>query len=659
MCGIFGIVRPSGLSAADLWSVRRIADAMVHRGPDGEGFHVSPAAAVGMRRLSIIDPATGWQPLYNEDQSIAVVANGEIYNHVELRDALLRRGHSFRTGSDCETIAHLYEDFGDDCVAHLRGMFAFAVLDLHQRRMLLVRDRMGEKPLFVVERDDHLAFCSELNGLCGAGVIEPVLDLDSIREYFFWGFIPEPSTPFMGVRKLPAGARLSIDLRSGESRQSTYWALAGAPPLSGDPVEIVRAELATMSKMVMRSDRPVAVGLSAGIDSSAIAVFAKRYADQDVGCISIGYEGRVFQDESGLAADFAHQIGLRHFRIELETGSIVRDFPEVCLRRDEPISDIAGSSIFALARASRELGFPVLFSGLGGDELFWGYKWHRQCVRQSEILRRADCGHAGLGGYLSLRRPPVSWVGMLQWISDGGGLLSGLRRRTQDLRYPRDQVHFWDMTIEYRHAQQALPGLAGPRLASSSADPGRHFRGSHLWSDLGVSLTDLICSTYLRSNGLCQTDRLFMAQSVESRVPFTDAKLAEVVIGLRKSRPDHELPPKAWLKLALSGTVPEEVMRRRKRGFTPPWRSWTRELMRAYGDELADGLLVREGVLDRAGAERLRKGVDGLGRPIPLAFPSLVLEQWFRGVRALRREPSPSSAKPLLPPSPHFLPRAT
>jgi asparagine synthase (glutamine-hydrolysing) len=657
MCGIFGIVRSSGLTPIDHWSVRHLADAMVHRGPDGEGFHVTDHAAIGMRRLAIIDPSTGWQPLYSEDQSVVVVANGEIYNHVELRDELIRRGHSFRTGSDCETIVHLYEEHGDDCVRHLRGMFAFAVLDLRRGRLLLVRDRMGEKPLYLVERDGFLAFCSELIGLCGAGVVPPELDLGAIRDYYFWGFIPEPLCPFQGVRKLPAGERLTIDLRSGARSQSRYWRLSDAPAISGDPVEVIREELGLMSRIVMRSDKPLAVGLSAGIDSSAIAMFAKRFASQETACISIGYEGRAFQDESWLAADFAREHGLRHHRVELTTEQVVREFRTVCLRRDEPNSDPAGSSIYALAAASRDLGYPVLFSGLGGDELFWGYAWHRKCVASNERLRRLRAGEASWFEYLSMGKPPLSWVGLLQWLQDGGGLVSELRQRGSDMVLPPDQLRFWDMTPEYRQARAALDGILGPAFRSTDSDPARHFRGAEFWGNVGVSLTDLICATYLRSNGLGQTDRLSMACSVESRVPFADARLAEVVVGLRKSCPDHRLPRKQWLRSALKGIVPDDVMRRRKRGFTPPWRRWTSALMLAFGDQLAHGALVDLGLLDRDAAVRLRRGIDRLGRPVPLALPTLVLELWVSGMRSVcSAAPQPGELPPMLPRSPYWQP---
>jgi asparagine synthase (glutamine-hydrolysing) len=384
-------------------------------------------------------------------------------------------------------------------------------------------------------------------------------------------------------------------------------------------------------------------------------MFAKQYATQQVGCISIGYQGRTIQDESVLAAEFARQEGLRHHRVELTTEQVVRDFPVVCLRRDEPISDLAGSSIYALAAASRDLGYPVLFSGLGGDELFWGYEWHRRSVVSNERLRRLRAGHAGVLDYLSFRSPPLSWVGLLQWLQDGGGLISELRQRDIDRALPRDQLRFWDMTFEFRQASAAFAGITGPAMRSSTFDPARHFRGPQFWADIGVSLTALICSTYLRSNGLGQTDRLSMACSVESRVPFADARLAEVVVGLRKSHPDHLLARKSWLRNALRGVVPDAVMRRRKRGFTPPWRRWTNALMLAYGDQLSRGTLVELGLLDREAAGRLRRGIDGLGRPVPLAIPSLVLELWLSGIRSVCSSPSTSGdLPPMLPRGPHW-----
>jgi asparagine synthase (glutamine-hydrolysing) len=650
MCGIFGIFRQTGLRREDRWLLRGMADAIRHRGPDGEGFHLQREVGIGMRRLAIIDIETGWQPFSSEDGSIIVVANGEIYNHLELRARLVARGHVFGSASDCETILHLYEDFGADCVHHLRGMFAFAVVDNRRGKLLLARDRMGEKPLALVKGDGWLAFCSELVGLVGGGVVPIDLDPTAISLYFHYGFVPEPMTPLRSVTKLPAGSHLTVDLASGQMRQQSYWHLGDALPLNDDPVARVRSEIEDISRIISRSDRPIAVGLSAGVDSSAVAAIVSRSASQPVSAISIGYEGKQFQDESVLAGQFAKSLGLPHHRVELSIARVVDEFPAMCLHRDEPFADIAGSSIFALAAASRDIGSPVLMSGLGGDELFWGYRWHQSCVSDSLRARRARRGEASIWEYLGLSLPPVSLVGLVNWGKDLAGLRAGLRARARDLNAGEHQLVFWDAIREFREASTLLPLMGGPELRHASGVPARLFTGEQLWEQLGVSLTVLLCDTYLRSNGLVQTDRLSMACGVEARVPFVDYRLAEVVIGLRKSHPDHELPPKAWLRAALRGIVPDYVMKRRKRGFTPPWRSWAKALVRAFGEDLREGELVARGVLSSDGARYLARAIDYLGRPVPLSYASLVLEQWIRGLRAQQTVgQTAKEAEPLLP----------
>lgn len=633
MCGIFGVYRQSGLTRGDRWSLRRIADAIRHRGPDGEGFHCQREVGIGMRRLAIIDIDRGWQPFTSEDGDILCVANGEIYNYVELRDQLLARGHRLGSGSDCETILHLYEDFGPDCVHHLRGMFAFAIIDNRRKKLLLARDRMGEKPLLLVRGDGWIAFASEMLGLVGGGVVEPELDPVAARLYFHWGFVPEPMTPIRAVTKLPAGCRLSVDLETGEVAEDCYWRLLDAPAISGDPVARIRAEIEEVSRITSRSDRPISVGLSSGVDSSAVAAMAVRYATQPVSAISIGYEGIAFQDESMAAADYARELGMAHHRVVLSTTEIVEQFPEMCLHRDEPIADVAGSSIYALAGASGERGMPVLLTGLGGDELFWGYRWHRQCVDASFRAARTRDGSGSLAEYLRVSAPPVSIVGALNWLQDLGGILRGYRDWVRDRGSPRDQLVFWDAVREYGDAARNMALVGGPALLGAGANPAEIFTGRALWDDVPLALTDLICSTYLLSNGLVQTDRLSMARSVEARVPLVDYRLAEAVIGLRKTNPDHRLSEKQWLRAALQGIVPEHVMNRRKRGFTPPWRTWTRSLVDRYGDRVRDGALVSSGILSAHGAHRLSKGLDGLGRPVPMAFSAMVLEIWLSELR--------------------------
>jgi len=635
MCGIFGIARPGGLSLEDRWLMRHMADAIRHRGPDGEGFCVAGDVAIGMRRLSIIDTDGGWQPIWNEDRTIAIVANGEIYNFVELRQELQSRGHQFRTGSDCETIVHLYEELGEECVHRLRGMFAFAIIDLRSKLLILVRDRMGEKPLMLAERNGSLVFCSELSGLIGSGAVPLEFNDTAINMYFHWGFVPEPLSAVTGTRKLPAGAIMTIDLRTGDRAERVYWRLEDSPPLGGDPVDRIREELSVIGRITMRSDVPIGIGLSSGIDSSAIAAMACAHATQPVSAFCVGYQGRTWQDESALAGQFAKFLGIPFHRVELSTDRVVMDFPEVCLRRDDPVVDLAGSNIYALMRLGREHGVPVMLSGLGGDELFGGYQWFRDAIRATERKGQYLRGESGVMDYLRVSPPPLSIVGGINWMQSGAGLLAGLNQWRRDRSVDPERLVFWDQLRGFQLAESMAASALGERVHMAQPSPASIFTGAQYWSDIGSAMTERICSTYLRCNGLNQTDRLSMANSVEGRVPFVDYRLAELVIGLQKGGQYRQTGHKAWLKAAFSETVPKSVLMRKKRGFSPPWRTWTAALMSAYGPDLEEGELVSSGILRADAISKLRRGFDWLRRPSALAMESLVLEQWARGMRGL------------------------
>jgi asparagine synthase (glutamine-hydrolysing) len=639
MCGIFGIIRRGGLHPDDREALGRLARSLVHRGPDGEGFHVAGPVGLGMRRLAIIDLDGGWQPLFNEDRSVALVANGEVYNFVELRKDLESRGHRFRTGSDCETIAHGYEERGTEAVSALRGMFAFALHDERNGRVVIARDRIGEKPLYLVERDGFIAFASEMVALVEAGLVPFEPDPEAVELFYHYSLVPEPLAAVRGVRKLPAGHRLEIDLDPWRVRETAYWKMEDAPELGGDPTEAVRATLEEIAGIVFRADVPIGVALSGGIDSSSVLTLAASHVegarDGRLQAFTIGYPGKTWQDERGMARELADHLGVTLHALELGTAQVVHEFPLVCLRRDDPIADISGSSYYAVMRLAREHGVPVMMMGQGGDELFWGYPWCARAVLESERKRRRLQGTAGLAEYLSFRRPPISYTGGLGWLRDGGGLLEGLRLWREDAQGDPDELHFQDRTPQFRDAERLLPGVAGRGLAlGGRTRTGRLFRGRDLWRRVDLSVTRLICETYLLGNGIVQGDRLSMAASVEARLPFVDYRLVETVIGLRKARPDHREAPKAWLRAALARIVPDFVFRRPKRGFTPPWREWTVAIFNRYGRDLPDGELVRCGLLDRKAAIGLSNGLAAGSVPRPLAWQTMVLEQWARGMRS-------------------------
>ncbi len=641
MCGIFGIIRKHPLDEADIVKLCGLADALIHRGPDGEGFHVEGGVGIGMRRLSIIDLVGGWQPISSEDKSIVLVANGEIYNFVELRQMLEQRGHQFATHSDSETIIHLYEDYGEDFVYHLRGMYACALLDRRRRRVIIARDRMGEKPLAIHETENSVIFASEASALVHAGVVKFDMDPDGISDYFHWGFIPEPHTALRGVRKLGAGSLLTIDLDTWTKSERRYWNLADAPPIEGQPVDIIRCEIDRISELVVRSDVPIGIGLSSGIDSSAIASLAARDSKQPVHAFTVGYQGKTWQDESEPARRYAERIGIQFHSVSVGVAEVVDEFAQVCASRDDPLQDIAGAGYHALMKLCHDSNVRVMLTGTGGDELFWGYPWHRRtlpaCIRKQRML----AGEAGLVDYLEVTKPSISITGAISWAEAGGGLLAGLEAWRRDRRTNRDRMVFWDSLPwrEFVMTEARLRVMAGPELLRATRPADGLFARPELWNDLETSLTTLMCDSYLLCNGLVILDRQGMASSIEGRAPLVDYRLAEIVIGLRKTKSDWSLGHKGWLKAALAQVVPEDVMRMRKRGFTPPWRTWMRAIFHRYGDDLRNGILVNSGMLTPQAARELSNPFDSLGRPRHMAYQAMVLEQWARALYSKRIAP--------------------
>ena len=637
MCGIFGIISASGIGDSDRKLLRNLAAALVHRGPDGEGFAESQQVALGMRRLAIIDLQGGWQPLWNEDKSIALVANGEIYNFVELRKDLESRGHRFSTGSDCETIIHLYEEYGSECVHHLRGMFAFALHDRAKRRVLLARDRIGEKPLCLAwdkGQRDRLVFASELRGLVGSGAVPFEVDPGAVNLYLHYGFVPEPTTAVRGVRKLLGGHLMEIDLDPWSVKERCWWQMEDAPAIDADPGSTIRGVLEDMSALVVRSDVPVGIALSGGVDSSLVAMMAKGKLQDKLTAFSIGYEGGAWQDETSMAQEFADRVGIKMHVHQMNTQEVADGFADVCFKRDDPTADISGSSYLKVMEMARAHGVPVMLMGHGGDEMFWGYGWMRAAAlraqRREEMLRSGS--RSGLLNYLKPRRPPISWTGAIDWLEQGAGVISGWRDWREDTTGPRHQLPCWNPQNTWRFADAMGPVILECWEEARQTDPTAIFRGEQFFPRTDISMTKLVSETYMVVNGIAQGDRLSMATSVESRLPLVDYRFIETVIGLRKARPDLHLPPKKWLRDACKDLVPHFVFERRKRGFSAPWRKWNEAIFAKHGADLRGGALVNSGILKRGSLDGIRSTTDWLGRPYPLLMHMLTLECWAQGM---------------------------
>jgi asparagine synthase (glutamine-hydrolysing) len=609
-----------------------------HRGPDGAGEFTDPGWSVfmAMRRLSIIDLEGGWQPLYNESKTVSVVANGEIYNFVELRESLEKAGHRFRTRSDCETIVHLYEEEGPNCLERLRGMFCFALWDARVRRLIIGRDRIGEKPVYVHEREGRIIFASEMKALLASGEVPFHLDAVSVNQYLHYGWVPEPRTMLQGVRKLPPAHLLIVDVDPWNVETREYWRFEDAPPVEGDPPSLIRAELENIAGMIVRSDVPVAVALSAGVDSSAVAALAAKRYPGVMGAFSVGYKDRPMHDEREMARKFAAHIGAPFYEVEISVDEMVDFFPELNYWRDDPIADIAGYGYYAVSRAARENGFPVLLQGHGGDELFWGYPWVVRAVEATNLKEqgRQRAWLSSLVGHLPKGLSKPELVEALYLL---GGLVHGWRAVQPARSAPADQVVFYDLCDTYQIAASGAHSTYhesfAMRLGESAAS--EWFRVGQPRSRVDLLIMRLLFGSYLLQNGIAQSDRLSMASSVELRLPLLDYRLVELVVGLQKVAPSYGLPAKSWLRAAVAGIVPQWVLDRPKRGFNPPVTPWINALKARYGEDLCSGYLTDTSVLDRAAARRLITRGSRFGVSNDLAFKYLTLESWCRAMNGL------------------------
>ena len=647
MCGISGIVSRREISPNELDRLRTVGEALFHRGPDGAGEYREAHVALLMRRLSIIDLAGGWQPLYNEDRSLALICNGEIYNYVELRQQLEQKGHRFNTGSDCETILHLYEEHGEASVSHLRGMFAFALWDARRRRLILARDRMGEKPLYIYEHEGQLIFASEMKALLSSGLVPFELDPSAIDLFLHYQYVPEPQTPLKGVRKLDAAHLLTVDVDPWRVEEKCYWRIEDAEPLDGDPVELIRAELDTVTSITLRSDVPVGLALSGGLDSSAIAALcAPKYRDT-FHCFSIGYPGRPGSDERADAKALADQLGLRFHDVELRTEDVTDFFPQLVEWTDDPVADISAYGYYSVNKLAADNGIRVMLSGQGGDELFWGYAWVAEAARQS-MEKAALFDHEGKAGL-----HPLKWFRQTYGSNENGSAqayaqsayISGWRhaldwrrrplfRLARYLRSEREQLVFMQLSPEFASIEREAGALLSESFRARVPEQNAYSPFTlpvSEWGYLPTRLSALIAGTYLRANGVVQGDRLSMASSVEQRLPLLDHRLWEVVQGLRTRRPDHQLPAKTWFADALDKVLPPEIRRRPKRGFTPPVGEWMHSIFARYGDALRGGYLIGEGVFRREAVEHL---FERAAEAPSMLYRCLVLETWIKSMKA-------------------------
>ena len=626
MCGVFGVLRPGGLTEADEAVLAAVGANLTHRGPNGSAEIRAQGAGLGMHRLSIMDVEGGGQPFWSEDSAIGVLGNGEIYNAAALRAQLQDRGHRFTSGSDIEVVPHLFEEYGAECFSRLRGMFALVVLDSRTNTVLIARDPMGEKPVAICEAQGALCFASEQTALVRGGAVAPRIDSALLPDYLLYGFVPEPDSLIDGVTKLPAGHYLTVDLLTGDRRITRYWDPLDSlsdQPLSLDAlVDAVRdaVEIATTS------DVPVAVALSGGLDSSLVAALASR-SRPDLHAFTIGYEGSGASDESSDAASFAATLGIGHTTVRLATSDVAASFGRICSARDEPIADIAGPGYDAVAHAARANGYPVLMNGQGGDELFWGYQW----------LRRLAIG-ARDGHPLRPEAPPRGRQAQATWVWTIAGLRSrAWERRVVEAWQGSDGIPLplWEAQPGYPWLYRGIRDLLG--VDGIEMRP-RFWNATGVRDRVGALTTRAVMASYLRVNGLAQMDRLTMHHSVEARTPLVDRHLVELVMSTRLGLDVFGTEPKSVFREIAARVLPADVVARPKRGFTPPVREWLRAIWAEHAGSAASVLIETLPNAAEPVRRHLASPVMRSGQVDQVAFRLLTLGLWIAGLPADSRD---------------------
>lgn len=590
MCGIYGVLGLNGSAPDTAGLLHRMGIAIHHRGPDDEGSFAEGPMLLGMRRLSIIDVAGGHQPITGEDGNVVVVCNGEIYNFQALRTELEGRGHRFTTRSDTEVIVHGYEEWGDAILGRLEGMFGLAVWDRRRQRLLIARDPLGIKSLYYYRDSARFAFASEAKALLRVPGIEARIDTAALAQYLSVGYVAAPNALFAGMRKLPPGHRLVVE--EGRVDIRAYWSLTPEVDESRTEkswIDELRSEMERAVREQMVSDVPIGAFLSGGIDSSAVVAFMSRHADQPVRTYSIGFagsSGAALYNELPHARAVAQAFGTAHREI-LVQPDVAALLPQLLWHMDEPVADAAFITTYLVSKFARE-DVTVILSGVGGDELFGGYRryldehYRRHYQRIPRLIRR------GLIDPIARRLPSDRHHRLLNELrlAKAFVLADALPFEERYRRY-----------MEVFGAEERAALLVG-RSTDFDDCIARAFAASGAKDPLR-RLMDVDLATQMPEDLLMLTDKMSMAVSLECRVPLLDQRLVALAARMPGKLKVGGGDLKYAMKRALEGVLPESILKREKRGFGAPIGAWFRqELAPLVADLLSPDTVRRRGLLD-------------------------------------------------------------
>lgn len=623
MCGICGKLNFEQNNRVNPALVRAMLDTIRHRGPDDEGTYYGSQVGLGHRRLSIIDLNTGHQPLSNEDGSVWIVFNGEIYNYQELRVFLLSKGHVFKTQTDTEVIIHLYEELGPQCVEKLRGMFAFAIWDENTKTFFLARDRVGIKPLYYWHNDRSLVFASEIKAILADPGVERAIAPEVIDRFLTFLYLPGEETLFKNVLKLPPGSYLIVKEGHPEIRQ--YWDLrfskAAERPSRREAESQLLDLLAETVKLHMIADVPVGVLLSGGVDSTAVLSFAVERTDKEVSTYTVGFSEPGVADERPYAKLAADTFGTKHYDMTITAASFADFMPRYVWHMEEPVCEPPAVALYYVSKLARN-HVKVLLSGEGGDEAFAGYSNYRNLLWLERIKR----GLSPLKGALAR----------------GISLTSSLFQSPRMAKYaPLMKASFPDYYYSrtsnpYRSNRNGLGNLYSADFAGSidseyTVEPMRRLQAHVRGQNTLDAMLYIDTKSWLPDDLLIKADKMTMANSLELRVPLLDHKVLEFAAALPPDLKVRGFTTKYLAKRALGSRVPKAILNRRKAGFPVPYESWLRKDLKGWVNEvLFDHGTTGRGYFATPVVRELLARDEAKGGYSKEIFSLVTLELWHR-----------------------------
>lgn len=575
MCGIAGVFNFKTNHTVTHDILKIMSNEIIHRGPDDEGFYVKNNIGIGMRRLSIIDLQTGHQPICNEDKSVWVVFNGEIYNYIELREDLEKKGHTFHTKSDTEVIVHLYEQYGETFPQYLNGMFAIALWDEIKKALFLLRDRAGIKPLYYSETKDGLVFASEIKVLLKAGVSRG-MDFEAINQYLAYGYVPSPLTGFKDIRKVHSGHMLICS--KGVCEEKEFWDLSITPSDNklneAEMVDTFIDKLKTALKRQTRSDVPLGIFLSGGIDSSLVASVAIERCNLKLDAFTVGFKDESY-NELDNARTITNRLGISLHEFILSERDVLKEIDRIISFFDEPLFDYSTIPVYFISKLARS-NVKTVVGGEGGDELFGGYQTHYLHKITGLYKKIPKIMRNGIKAIVNKLPEPHSYLSTSY----------KLKRFTYGAEFPYDEAHYrWKVLFDAEEKKKLLsrnflqeitdiePFYVMEKYFIKARERGFNVEDQLMYVDF---------KTFLQDDPLQKTDRMSMANSLEVRVPLLDNAIIDFSRRVDPSKKIKGFQTKYLLRKALSRFQPAEIAFGKKRGFTPPLALWIKKGLKDY-----------------------------------------------------------------------------